>query len=305
MEKSDFDRLMERYLTGQVTDAERDKIEAWLDAEKFAGTGDRILTATDEDRLFRALTQRTVGRLAPRGVVWAWRMTAAFAALAACVVAYVWWPSTAATHKTILRDGTLVWARGASQLTDFRQEHQGRRASFQGEALFEVAKDAAHPFEVHCGPVRLRVMGTSFNLKTRADGVTLTVLTGTVNLSSTGDTTGVDVRADEAVMYNSGGRFEKQAVTTDMRNAMIQHTDYPMQFADATVDEVTGRLEKKFDVTVHVEDPMVRACRVTADFTDHSLSVTLQMIAEMLDLTVSQQGHVVTLRGAGCRKPVL
>jgi hypothetical protein len=39
MEKSEFDRLLERYLNDDVTEQERKKVEAWLDISKTKGTG--------------------------------------------------------------------------------------------------------------------------------------------------------------------------------------------------------------------------------------------------------------------------
>jgi hypothetical protein len=40
-----------------------------------------------------------------------------------------------------------------------------------------------------------------------------------------------------------------------------------------------GSCNASFDVTVVVADPELDRCRITADFTDHSLGVTLEMIS--------------------------
>jgi len=52
MEKSKFDRLLERYLTDDVSEQERIKIDAWLDMMKTGGMTDLALTREDEDTLF-------------------------------------------------------------------------------------------------------------------------------------------------------------------------------------------------------------------------------------------------------------
>ena len=60
MEKSNFDQLLQRYLTGQVTEQERVKIEAWLDVMKTRNTTDDLeLSKDDEDKLFRKITSNT------------------------------------------------------------------------------------------------------------------------------------------------------------------------------------------------------------------------------------------------------
>ena len=44
MQKSDFDQLMERYVTGKVSEQERKKIEAWLDVMKTEDNTDLELS---------------------------------------------------------------------------------------------------------------------------------------------------------------------------------------------------------------------------------------------------------------------
>src|SRR5690606_23358837 len=56
MNKSDFDRLLERYLNDEVTEEERMKIEAWLDVAKTKVADDPELSKEAEDRLFRKIT---------------------------------------------------------------------------------------------------------------------------------------------------------------------------------------------------------------------------------------------------------
>ncbi|RYF03902.1 MAG: hypothetical protein EOO77_30370, partial [Oxalobacteraceae bacterium] len=53
----------------------------------------------------------------------------------------------------------------------------------QGEAMFDVAHDAERPFYVHVGGSLLRVLGTAFNVRIRAELVELTVSRGAVGVS--------------------------------------------------------------------------------------------------------------------------
>jgi transmembrane sensor len=66
-------------------------------------------------------------------------------------------------HMT-LADGTKVWLNGESVL-EFPQTFTGsrREVSLDGEAYFEVAKDAHHPFVVKSKYYTATVLGTSFN----------------------------------------------------------------------------------------------------------------------------------------------
>ncbi len=53
----------------------------------------------------------------------------------------------------------------------------------QGEAMFDVAHDARRPFYVQVGDSLLRVLGTAFNVRIRAELVELTVSRGAVGIS--------------------------------------------------------------------------------------------------------------------------
>ncbi|HVU95470.1 MAG TPA: FecR domain-containing protein [Puia sp.] len=69
-----------------------------------------------------------------------------------------------------LPDGSRVWLNNASSLR-YPVAFTGatREVELSGEAYFEVAKDANHPFFVHttggpAGPATIEVLGTSFNI---------------------------------------------------------------------------------------------------------------------------------------------
>lgn len=69
-----------------------------------------------------------------------------------------------------LSDGTKVWLNAASSLrypTQFNGKE--RKVYLTGEAYFEVAKDAAHPFMVKADRMDVTVLGTKFNVSSYPD----------------------------------------------------------------------------------------------------------------------------------------
>lgn len=67
--------------------------------------------------------------------------------------------------KLTLADGTLVWVNSGSRLQFPSQfSHKERRVYLSGEAYFEVSKDQKRPFFVETGEVKVRVLGTHFNV---------------------------------------------------------------------------------------------------------------------------------------------
>ena len=321
MEKSDFDLLMERYVTGKVSEQERVKIEAWLDAMGAEDNTDLELSKEEEDRIFQKLTDsltsvEDVVALKPKRKTRPdqWMIRIAASLVIVSLVSYAVWYFTMSSkyqlevvakngvEKIILNDGSLVWLRGESKVLYYEKPDEGARyTTFQGEALFEVAKDASHPFIVQCGEVKVSVLGTSFNIKTGVDQVELTVLTGKVNLSSAANTEGVDVLPQEKIIYKSNGEFEKLSTSSQEITSLTVNTDYNMQFTNTGMDEVVNRLESKFNVSVKLSDKRIRNCKITMDFTDQSLEKSLQLISEVLDVTYSIQDKTVTLTGKGCK----
>ena len=64
-----------------------------------------------------------------------------------------------------LPDGTVVWVNSESSLRFPEKFTSNRREVFlEGEAYFEVKKDANRPFYVHTEVGKVRVLGTAFNV---------------------------------------------------------------------------------------------------------------------------------------------
>lgn len=318
--KTNFDLLMQRYLEGKASDQERAKMEAWLDVMKTKNSTELELSAADEERLFQKITNPSsnineVISFQPKqenkggGTRWALQIAAAL--LIIVTVSYVLWnylnrevaplqiTSQNGVEKIILMDGTIVWLQQGSKLAYFEKKQDGtRNTEFQGEALFEVAKDASHPFIIKCGDVSLKVLGTSFSLKAVKDSVRLSVLTGKVNISSAVSKLNLDVEANQKIILANNEIEKLQLVSGDIA-ALTTNTEYDMSFDNSTMGDAIEKISKKFNVEI-VANQQISKCRITANFTDHSLESTLELITEVLDVKYYQKGNAITLTGKGC-----
>jgi transmembrane sensor len=69
-----------------------------------------------------------------------------------------------------LADGTKIWMNSGSQLSyPASFDEQTREVYLSGEAFFEVAHDPAKPFFVVTQDIRIRVLGTRFNVTSYSD----------------------------------------------------------------------------------------------------------------------------------------
>lgn len=209
---------------------------------------------------------------------------------------------TSGRQKVLLPDGSIVWLKGNSSLT-YPSAFSGntRQVSLAGEALFEVAKDASHPFMIDCGDITTTVLGTSFNIRSGQDDTEIVVLTGKVSVQSKTEATTMVVFPNEKIVYSHvRQRITKLPAAVNESATVIEGTEYSMSFEDTPMAEVVKRIEGKFGVTVSMADPKLGHCMITANLTDQSLDLTLEMISKSLQTTYEIDRDHVLLRGRGC-----
>jgi transmembrane sensor len=83
-------------------------------------------------------------------------------------------------RRVPLQDGSLVDINTASVLDVAMHAHGRNVVLRQGEAWFEVAKDAARPFLVRAGDARIRAVGTAFSVRRLPGQIELLVTEGLV-----------------------------------------------------------------------------------------------------------------------------
>lgn len=312
MKKTNFDKLLERYLKGKVSEEERIKLEAWMEVNKTDNPDDRELSPEAEEQLFLKITGKASngsngsrGKRGPNPMLWVMSLSIILAGVVLGLYLTGSMPRLTrdtpygGTTKVILEDGTLVWLAEGSQLVVFERNRDGRRyAELLGSALFEVAKDPAHPFELHSGDATVEVLGTSFSVQRNTNEFSVNVFTGLVKLTLP-EQDGIEVSAHERVISN-GSSMHKETLHQDVMDRLTEHTEYSMRFDNVPLEDVVERIESKFDVTIRFAEGHARSCRVTADFTDHSLEQTLTMVTEVLDVEFRDENGTVMLSGSGC-----
>lgn len=89
-------------------------------------------------------------------------------------------------YQVMLPDGSKVWLNAASSLrfpTAFTGKE--RQVKMEGEAYFEVAQQASKPFVVVTGNIKIKVLGTHFNVNAYSNENTIrtTLAEGAVRVS--------------------------------------------------------------------------------------------------------------------------
>lgn len=192
------------------TAAERQAFEQWRDAHPLhALEYEAMLEIWDvSEHLPRAPVSQVTALPTPRHRWRAYGLAAAISLLALPLAAYTGWdlgwlPSSydhfqaenSVRHIT-LADGSQVELNLGSELTYSNYKDQRRVTLNKGEAFFSVSHDSTHPFVVKAADGHIRVTGTQFNVWMYEDQVRVTLLEGSVLVSSHSAQPGDGLRLD-------------------------------------------------------------------------------------------------------------
>lgn len=198
-----------------------------------------------------------------------------------------------------LADGSSVMLNVDSELRLPKTFHQEERVvELTGEAYFEVETDPDRPFIVETEDASVEVHGTAFNLQDYpdADQVHVAVKEG-----------GVSVRPKQANKKREAARLQSgevgsvtrqdATVTTKMDDvsAYLGWTEGRLVFEDTPLSTVAVRLERWYDVEVHVQDASLDSRRLTANLKSQSLEHVLDVIAASLGIQYRIEQNTVLL----------
>ncbi|WP_018338829.1 FecR family protein [Butyricimonas synergistica] len=151
-----------------------------------------------------------------------------------------------------LADGSRVWL---NSMTKFRYPTHftgtTREVFVEGEAFFSVKKDADRPFIVHTGGVRVKVLGTEFNLSAYPGEKTVTTLAaGKVEVAGESDKVSLQP-GEQAIWNNDLKNIEVKAVDAALYSSWIKGV---FEFENISLLAITRQLSRWYGVTFQFED---------------------------------------------------
>ena len=154
-------------------------------------------------------------------------------------------------YQLILPDGTKVWLNASSSIyfpTAFKGKE--RNVTITGEAYFEVAKNAAMPFNVTVKDVQIQVLGTHFNIMAYDDenSMNTTLLEGSVKISE-GSINKMLVPRQQSRINKTGGI---KVVDADIEEVMAWKNGW-FQFNSYDIKEIMREISRWYDVEVVYE----------------------------------------------------
>lgn len=198
-----------------------------------------------------------------------------------------------AKARVVLPDSSVVWLNSHAQLRYPKEFVQDvRRVELEGEALFEVKPDAKKPFVVQAEDLKVRVLGTRFNLYTTDDLVETTLLEGSVALFGKGnqtETPDVVMKPGEQTLYcKADGTMNTHQVQTSEFTAWLEGN---FLFEGRPFHEIASVLQRAFGVKIHLSGKNLKDRRLTACFThSESLDEILSILQYSAHYTYVRKG---------------
>lgn len=213
--------------------------------------------------------------------------------------------------KIKLPDGSQVWINSGSKLiyaTSFKGNT--RDVQLEGEAYFDVVKDASHPFIVHTSGIDIKVLGTAFNVKAYKTEpfIEATLIHGSIEVINRNrpGTPSVMLKPHEKLIYNkypvADSRDQRAdvniptepdsySITIKPLNKNIADSDIPetawvynkLVFEDERFEDLALKMERWYDIKIVFEDnDKLKDHRLSGSFVNETAEQALNELKFLL-----------------------
>lgn len=203
----------------------------------------------------------------------------------------------------LLPDGSVVALNSNSKLV-FPRNFTGdtREVTIYGEAFFDVKPDASKPFIINAGNAQVKVLGTSFNVKTYPENGTVEVVvaTGKVQVSGKAGSNLNDnsrillVPGEKGIVTNTGSVAAKMENNNPNYLAWKTHD---FVFNEVALSEVIASLESTYHVNIVVAQPELNELKLTAHFENKPIGFVLNVVRLTFNLDLTEENELFTLSG--------
>ena len=227
--------------------------------------------------------------------------------------------------KLLLPDGTQVWLNSNSKLKYSNEFNTlAREVGLEGEAYFDVVKDAKHPFIVHTSSLDIKVLGTSFTIKSYPQDETIetTLLRGLIEVSrkDNPNTARVILKPNEKLVFNKRSiptariQLNQDPITTRSLPALPDiavnsiRNDVPdsdkietawmynrLVFKGDNFKELTAKMERWYNVKITIRDTSLNNCHFGGAFAGETVEEAFRALQLTTAFTYKINGNEIEL----------
>lgn len=192
-------------------------------------------------------------------------------------------------------DGTHIWINNYSILR-YPEEFSTdtRSVELEGEAFFNVAHEVDRPFIITTGNIRVRVLGTSFNVKAYKEDneIVVTLSSGKVQVKC--NDWQYEISPGQQFQYNK--KSGKVAVLQTDPSEASAWKDGWLVFNSTRLEDIVKTLKREYGVEIVLEDASLKDIRVTVKRKDASLTNVLDIISFTAGVAYTIDGKIVSIK---------
>lgn len=195
-------------------------------------------------------------------------------------------------REVTLADGSLITMNKNSVL-NYPDRFTGdtREISLKGEAFFDVAHDKSKPFMIHVNDVVVKVVGTSFNIKTTGPNTEVIVETGVVQVIQ--QEIVVKLKPKEKASVQAG-RMQKGSSQDELYN---YYRTQKFVANKTPLWRLVDVLNEAYKVNIVIDNKKLANRTITTTFKADSLDNILKTVAETLgDVKVIKKPHLIIIK---------
>lgn len=264
-----------------------------------------------------------------RWVVYRWVAAAVVVLMGS--LAWLFWPTAAPYEQLVLAkklqeyhnqgskpmlvtlpDGSSVLLHPNSRLSYAPEFVADRREVFlDGEAFFEVAKDAHRPFMVYANEIVTKVIGTSFTIRAPhgAQDAEVIVRTGKVSVYRWKDVKeiipnqpihGVVVTQNQQLkLQTAQGQFTKSIIQQPV--LLKQTHPFSFDYQDESAKTIFEEIQRAYGVSIYFDEELMAHCPVTASLNDEPLYGKIALVCQAIEAQYEVLDGDIVVTGKGCK----
>jgi transmembrane sensor len=207
-------------------------------------------------------------------------------------------------QRTIqLADGSTVELNSRSKLRVRLSPGERSVDLLDGEALFQVAKDAKRPFVVYSERTRVRAVGTQFDVYRKASSTTVTVVEGRVSVAEPGTAVeegGASANVAEDVLVSAG----EQVTVTARAAALPARTNVAsvtawrerkLVFDDSSLTDVINEFNRYNARQIILDDPRLKDFHIRGTFSATDPNRLVEVLRNRFDVDVNETGSEIRI----------
>lgn len=204
--------------------------------------------------------------------------------------------------EIILPDQTKVVLNQLSVLTyPTRFDDIKREVKLTGEAFFDVKRDVNQPFTIETTHTITTVLGTSFDIRAyQTESLTqIAVKTGRVRVQSDQVNASVQLEPMDITSYDNHARTF--ATKTDNSLKAFDWLNPKLVFEAVSLKSVIQQLKDKFKIEIILEDRSLENCAFSASFRQPRLEDVLKSLKAIFMFEIVSTEKEVILKGGKCQ----